>query len=49
MVVALIMLVGSHLARAFSLVDALSVIRFRNAIKETRDAGFVSRGRRRDA
>ncbi|MFM9694263.1 DUF4956 domain-containing protein [Streptomyces europaeiscabiei] len=42
MVVALIMLVvGSNLARAFSLVGALSVIRFRNAIKETRDVGFV--------
>ncbi|KFG01794.1 DUF4956 domain-containing protein [Streptomyces europaeiscabiei] len=42
MVVTLIMLVvGSNLARAFSLVGALSVIRFRNAIKETRDVGFV--------
>ncbi|MFC8431926.1 DUF4956 domain-containing protein [Streptomyces sp. NPDC057253] len=42
MIVALIMLVvGSNLARAFSLVGALSVIRFRNAIKETRDVGFV--------
>lgn len=42
MVVALIMLViGSNLARAFSLVGALSIIRFRNAIKETRDVGFV--------
>lgn len=42
MVVAVIMLVvGSNLARAFSLVGALSVIRFRNAIKETRDVGFV--------
>ncbi|WP_016909168.1 DUF4956 domain-containing protein [Streptomyces xiaopingdaonensis] len=42
MIVALIMLVvGSNLARAFSLVGALSVVRFRNAIKETRDVGFV--------
>lgn len=42
MVVALIMLVvGSNLARAFSLVGALSVVRFRNAVKETRDVGFV--------
>ena len=42
MVVALIMLViGSNLARAFSLVGALSIIRFRNAVKETRDVGFV--------
>lgn len=42
MVVALIMLIiGSNLARAFSLVGALSIIRFRNAVKETRDVGFV--------
>ncbi|AXI79988.1 DUF4956 domain-containing protein [Peterkaempfera bronchialis] len=42
MVVALIMLVvGSNLARAFSLVGALSVVRFRNAVKETRDVGFI--------
>lgn len=42
MIVALIMLiVGSNLARAFSLVGALSIIRFRNAVKETRDVGFV--------
>ena len=42
MVVSIIMLVvGSNIARAFSLVGALSIIRFRNAIKETRDVGFV--------
>jgi len=42
MIVALIMLVvGSNLARAFSLVGALSVVRFRNAVKETRDVGFI--------
>ncbi|QCQ93254.1 DUF4956 domain-containing protein [Rhodococcus sp. SGAir0479] len=42
MIVSLIMLVvGSNIARAFALVGALSVIRFRNAIKETRDVGFV--------
>lgn len=42
MVVALIMLIiGSNLARAFSLVGALSIVRFRNAVKETRDVGFV--------
>ncbi len=42
MVTALIMLIiGSNIARAFSLVGALSVIRFRNAIKETRDVGFM--------
>ncbi|NBM15342.1 DUF4956 domain-containing protein [Streptomyces sp. GC420] len=42
MIVAMIMLVvGSNLARAFSLVGALSVVRFRNAVKETRDVGFI--------
>lgn len=42
MVVTIIMLiVGSNIARAFTLVGALSIIRFRNAIKETRDVGFI--------
>ncbi|GAA1853729.1 DUF4956 domain-containing protein [Asanoa iriomotensis] len=42
MLIALIMLVvGSNIARAFALVGALSVVRFRNAIKETRDVGFI--------
>lgn len=42
MVIAMIMLiVGSNIARAFALVGALSVVRFRNAIKETRDVGFI--------
>lgn len=42
LVTTLIMLViGSNLARAFSLVGALSIIRFRNAIKETRDVGYI--------
>jgi uncharacterized membrane protein YhiD involved in acid resistance len=42
MVIAVIMLVvGSNIARAFALVGALSVVRFRNAIKETRDVGFI--------
>src|SRR4030065_2109523 len=41
-VVALIMMiVGSNIARAFSLVGALSIIRFRNAVKATRDVGFI--------
>lgn len=40
--VAFIMLIiGSNIARAFTLVGALSIIRFRNAVKETRDIGFV--------
>lgn len=42
MVVSLVMLiVGSNIARAFALVGALSIIRFRNAVKETRDVGFI--------
>jgi hypothetical protein len=42
MVVSIIMLViGSNIARAFTLVGALSIVRFRNAIKDTRDVGFI--------
>jgi uncharacterized membrane protein YhiD involved in acid resistance len=42
MVVGVIMLIiGSNIARAFSLVGALSIIRFRNAVKDTRDVGFI--------
>jgi uncharacterized membrane protein YhiD involved in acid resistance len=42
MVVGIIMLIiGSNIARAFTLVGALSIVRFRNAIKETRDVGFI--------
>lgn len=38
----LIMLViGNEIARAFSLVGALSIVRFRTAIKDPRDVGFV--------
>lgn len=40
-VVSLIMMViGTNIARAFSLVGALSIIRFRNAVKESRDVAF---------
>lgn len=42
MVVALVMtIIGSNIARAFTLVGALSIVRFRNAVKETRDVGFI--------
>ena len=42
LVTTLVMIViGSNIARAFSLVGALSIIRFRNAIKETRDVAFI--------
>lgn len=37
----IMMVIGSNIARAFSLVGALSIIRFRNAIKETRDVAFI--------
>ena len=43
MVVAIIMLIiGSNIARAFSLVGALSIIRFRNAVKGRRDTSATS-------
>jgi len=42
MVVAFIMLIiGTNIARAFTLVGALSIIRFRHAVKESRDVAFV--------
>ncbi len=42
MIVTVIMLIiGSNIARAFSLVGALSIIRFRNAMKDTRDVGYI--------
>ena len=37
----IMMIIGSNIARAFTLVGALSIIRFRNAIKDTRDVGFI--------
>jgi hypothetical protein len=37
----IMLIIGSNIARAFALVGALSVIRFRNAMKETRDVGFM--------
>ena len=40
--IAIIMLIiGSNVARAFALVGALSIIRFRNAVKESRDVSFI--------
>jgi uncharacterized membrane protein YhiD involved in acid resistance len=42
MIVAIVMLIiGSNIARAFALIGSLSIIRFRNAVKETRDVGFI--------
>lgn len=34
-------IVGSNVARAFTMAGALSIIRFRNNIKDTRDIGFI--------
>ena len=34
-------IIGSNIARAFSLVGALSIIRFRTAVKEPRDVAFL--------
>lgn len=42
MVIAAVMLIiGSNIARAFSLVGALSIIRFRNAVKDPRDVAYI--------
>ena len=37
----IMMIVGTNLARAFALVGALSVIRFRTAVKDPKDTGFM--------
>lgn len=37
----IMMIIGSNIARAFSLVGALSIIRFRTAIKDSRDTGYI--------
>jgi len=42
MIVSMIMLiVGTNIARAFTLLGALSIVRFRNAVKDSRDVGFI--------
>lgn len=41
-IVAIVMMViGGSLARAFALVGALSIIRFRTVVKDTRDTSFI--------
>ncbi len=41
-IVAIVMMtIGNNLARAFALVGALSIIRFRTVVKDTRDTAFV--------
>ena len=37
----IMLIIGSNIARAFSLVGALSIVRFRNPIKESRDLAFI--------
>lgn len=37
----IMLIIGSNIARAFALVGALSIIRFRNAVKESRDVAFI--------
>ena len=37
----IMLIIGSNIARAFALVGALSIIRFRNAVKDSRDVGFI--------
>jgi uncharacterized membrane protein YhiD involved in acid resistance len=37
----IMIIIGSNIARAFSLVGALSIIRFRSPIKDTRDLAFI--------
>jgi uncharacterized membrane protein YhiD involved in acid resistance len=36
-----IMIIGNNLARAFTLVGALSIIRFRTVVKDTKDTAYI--------
>ena len=36
-----IMIIGNNIARAFALVGALSIIRFRTVIKDTKDLAYI--------
>ena len=41
-IISLIMIIiGSNIARAFALVGAMSIVRFRNPVKETRDLVYI--------
>ena len=41
-IVAMVMMViGNNIARAFALVGALSIIRFRTVVKDTKDTAFI--------
>lgn len=37
----IMLIIGSNLARAFSLVGALSIVRYRNAIKDSQDISYI--------
>jgi uncharacterized membrane protein YhiD involved in acid resistance len=37
----IMLIIGSNIARAFTLVGALSIIRFRNPVKDSRDVAFL--------
>lgn len=37
----IMIIIGSNIARAFALVGAMSIVRFRNPIKETRDLVYI--------
>ena len=39
-----IMVIENNLARAFALVGALSIIRFRTVVKDTKDTAFIFLG-----
>lgn len=40
-VTVIMIIVGTNFARAFTMLGALSIVRFRNAVKESRDIGFM--------
>jgi uncharacterized membrane protein YhiD involved in acid resistance len=37
----IMLIIGSNIARAFTLVGALSIVRFRNPVKDSRDVAFI--------
>src|SRR5262245_66227945 len=37
----IMVIIGSNIARAFALVGALSIIRFRSSVEDARDVGFI--------
>lgn len=43
-VAAVMMVIGGSIARAFALVGALSIVRFRTVVKDTKDTAFIFAG-----